>query len=95
MRVRVRDCVRAWRGVCACFRPGGHATQRYVGCDGTTLEGTFVNGVLEGPGTRSTDNGYVWEGTFLRGKLHGKGVLRHKARRVVAYYYYYYCYCYY
>lgn len=51
---------------------------KYTAGNGDTYEGTFVDGVLNGPKCRFTANsGYVQEGPFRNGKVHGDGVLRH------------------
>ncbi|PCJ11441.1 MAG: hypothetical protein COB04_19115 [Gammaproteobacteria bacterium] len=42
---------------------------------GAEYSGDLINGVREGQGTLSWDNGDVYEGQFLAGKRHGKGRL--------------------
>jgi len=44
--------------------------------DGTTYEGTFVNGLLEGEGIKKHSNLDVYRGEFKGGKQHGQGTLR-------------------
>lgn len=41
--------------------------------DGSTLEGNFVNGWLEGEGKCTFKDNVVYEGQFRRGDFHGKG----------------------
>ena len=51
----------------------GTGTQRYMG--GVTYTGRFVNGVREGQGKMSLNNGNVYEGAFSANKMQGEGTM--------------------
>lgn len=52
-----------------------NGTGRLMRKDGIIIEGTFVNGELEGKGTTTWDFGLVYEGEFVKGARHGKGTM--------------------
>jgi hypothetical protein len=51
--------------------PGGRGV--WVGADGDTYDGDFVDGVREGIGTLTTADGATYAGDWSRGRRHGQG----------------------
>ena len=50
--------------------------------DGSSYEGTIVNGKLEGKGTYINNKGDTYIGDFIGGKLNGKGKIIHKRENI-------------